>query len=293
MPEPQTGARRIAAPGWMRRHTPLLGRLLEQLATVRVLDCATRLAAQAFLGALPAVFVIAAVAPEWVQDELVSSIRATLGLQDTALDQVRAVYSATDPTAVAGTSGVGILVSLLSATAWSRALQMTCERSWHLPKAKARLAAWRWLVWLVVWLAALLFQGPVQNAFGAGRPVGFLVAVVSGTLLWWWTQHLLLGARIPWLPLLPGAVLAGAGAQLLSMGSRIYMPHAVERSLQQFGSLGSVFVLLSWLIAFFIVITLAIAVGYVVAHEPLPARRLGTPAAPEAPETVSGYQTSG
>ncbi|GHB50987.1 hypothetical protein GCM10010347_20880 [Streptomyces cirratus] len=277
MPEPQTGMRRLAVPGWMRRHTPLLGRLLEQLAAVGVLDCATRLAAQAFLGALPAIFVVAAVAPGWVKEELISSLRETLGLPDAALDQVRAVYAATDPTAIAGSSAVGILVTLLSATACSRALQKTCERSWHLPKAKARLAAWRWLAWLVVWLGALLFQGPVQNAFGAGMAVGFLVALVSSALLWWWTQHLLLGGRVPWLPLLPGAVLAGTGGQLLSLGSRVYMPRAVDRSMQQFGALGSVFVLLSWLIAFFIVITLAISVGYVVAHEPLPARRLRTP----------------
>lgn len=282
MPEPDAGPRRLAVPGWMRRHTPLLGRLLEQLAAVRILDCATRLAAQAFLGALPAVFVIAAVAPDWLQDQLVSSIRATLGLQNAALDQVRAVYASTDATAVAGTSGVGIVVTLLSATACSRALQTTCERSWHLPKAKARLAAWRWLAWLVVWLVALLFQGPVQDAFGAGRAVGFLVAVVTGTLLWWWTQHLLLGGRVPWLPLLPGAVLAGVGGQVLSVGSKVYMPHAVERSMREFGGLGSIFVLLSWLIMFFVVITLSIAVGYVVAHEPLPARRLRTPPAPPA-----------
>ncbi|MGW7101897.1 YhjD/YihY/BrkB family envelope integrity protein [Streptomyces sp. NPDC054838] len=284
MPGPHTGTRRLAVPGWMRKHTPLLSRLLDQLAAVRVLDCATRLAAQSFLGALPAIFVVAAVAPDWLQQELVSSIRATLGLQDAALDQVRAVYAATDTAAVAGTSGVGILVTLLSATACSRALQKTCERSWHLPKAKARLAAWRWLAWIVVWLVALLFQGPVQNAFGAGRVVGFFLAVVSGVLLWWWTQHLLLAGRVPWLPLLPGAVMAGIGGQLLSVGSRIYMPHAVERSMQQFGGLGSVFVLLSWLIAFFIVITLAVSVGYVVAHEPLPARWLRTPGVPAPPQ---------
>ncbi|MFD9406073.1 YhjD/YihY/BrkB family envelope integrity protein [Streptomyces sp. NPDC059989] len=283
-PEPEARRRRLAVPRWMRRHTPLLTRLLEQLAAVRVLDCATRLAAQAFLGVLPAVFVFAALAPDWLQEQLVASIRTTLGLHDTALDQVRAVYSATDDTVIASTSGVGLVVTLLSATACSRALQKTCERSWHLPKAKARVAAWRWLAWLVVWLVAVLFQGPVQNAFGAGRVAGFAVAVVSGTLLWWWTQHLLLGSRIPWLPLLPGAVLAGVGEQLLSVGSRIYMPHAVARSMEQFGSLGSVFVLLSWLIMFFIVVTLAIAVGYVVAHESLPARLLGTPAVePSAP----------
>ncbi|WP_405486165.1 YhjD/YihY/BrkB family envelope integrity protein [Streptomyces sp. NBC_00096] len=283
MPGPEAGPRLRAVPRWMRKHTPLLGRLLEQLAAVRVLDCATRLAAQAFLGAVPAVFVIAALAPDWLQDQLISSIRTTLGLQDAALDQVQSVYSASDPTAVTSTGWVGVVVTLLSATACSRALQRTCERSWHLPKAKVRVAAWRWLAWLVVWLVALLFQGLVQTAFGAGRATGFALVVVSGTLLWWWTQHLLLGARIPWLPLLPGALLAGVGEQLLTVASRVYMPVAVERSMQQFGSLGSVFVLLSWLIGFFLVITLAIAVGYVVAHEPLPAGWLGTPEDPPAP----------
>ncbi len=281
MPEPEARPRRLVLPGrlrgWMRRHTPLLGRLVEQLGAVNVLDCATRLAAQAFLGAVPALFVIGALAPDWLQEQLVSSVRTTMGLQDAALDQVRAVYSATDSTATASTGVVGLVVTLLSATACSRALQTMCERSWHLPKAKARLAAWRWLAWLLVWLTALLFQGPVQNAFGTGMAFGFVVAVVSGTLLWWWTQHLLLGGRIPWLPLLPGAVLAGAGEQVLSAASRIYMPLAVERSLRQFGSLGSVFVLLSWLIVLFVVITVAVAVGYVVAREPLPARWLRTP----------------
>lgn len=279
MPEPEAGpgSRLFAVPGWMRRHTPLLSRLIEQLAAVRVLDCATRLAAQAFLGAVPALFVIGALAPDWLQEQLVASIRTTLGLQDAALDQVRSVYSATDATALAGTSGVGIVVTLLSATACSRALQRTCERAWHLPKAGARIAAWRWLVWLVIVLAVLLFQGPIQTAFGAGRALGFVLALVSGTLLWWWTQYLLLAGRIPWPPLLPGAVLAGVGEQLLSVWSRIYMPIAVQRSLREFGGLGSVFVLLSWLIAFFVVITLSIAVGYVVAREPLPARWLRTP----------------
>ncbi|WP_327250894.1 YhjD/YihY/BrkB family envelope integrity protein [Streptomyces sp. NBC_01244] len=275
MSEPEGRPRWLTVPGWMRRHTPFLGRILEQLAAVNVLDCATRLAAQAFLGALPALFVIGSLAPDSLREQVVSSLRTTLGLQGAALDQVRSVYAATGDTV--SVSGVGIAVTLLSATAWSRAMQMTCERSWHLPKAKARLAAWRWLAWLTVCLGVVLFQGTLQDAFGAGLAGGFFLALAGNTLLWWWTQHLLLGARVPWLPLLPGALLVASGAQLLSWGSRIYMPHAVERSLQQFGGLGSVFVLLSWLIVYFIVATAAIAIGYVVAREPLPTRWLRTP----------------
>lgn len=281
MPEPEARPRRLAVPGWMRTHTPFLGRILEQLATVNVLDCATRLAAQAFLGAVPALFVIGSLAPDWLREQAVSSLRTTLGLQGAALDQVRSVYSATGDTV--SVSGVGIAVTLLSATAWSRAMQVTCERSWHLPKAKARLAAWRWLVWLTACLGVVLLQGPLQDAFGAGRDGGLFLALAGNTMLWWWTQHLLLGARIPWLPLLPGALFVASGVQVVSWASRIYMPHAVQRSLRQFGSLGSVFVLLSWLIAYFIVVTAAIALGYVVAREPLPTRWLRTPVSSPAP----------
>ncbi|MDJ0340324.1 hypothetical protein QMK19_00635 [Streptomyces sp. H10-C2] len=133
------------------RGAPFLGRLVHQLTAVNVLDCATRLAAQAFLTALPALFVIAAFAPQAVRDQLVSSLRTVLGLQNGALDQVRAVYTADDTadkssTGIVGIVGIlGILVTLLSATACSRALQRMCERAWRMPRAGVRVIAWRWV----------------------------------------------------------------------------------------------------------------------------------------------------
>ncbi|MFD6229200.1 YhjD/YihY/BrkB family envelope integrity protein [Streptomyces sp. NPDC060232] len=283
MSGPRDKPPRFTVPGWMRKYTPFLGRTLEQFARVNVLDCATRLAAQAFLGAIPAIFVIGALAPDWLREQLVSTLRTTLGLTGPALDQIRAVYEDGDAVAVTSTGLAGVLITLLSATACSRALQRTCERSWHLPKAGARLAAWRWVAWLLVWLAALLFQGPLQEAFGIGGILGVIVSLVSGTLLWWWTQHLLLGGRVAWLPLLPGAVLVAVGAGLVSWGSRFYMPRAANHSLQQFGGLGLVFVVLSWLIMFFVVVTMGIALGYIVAHEPWTARWLHTPDDPPEP----------
>ncbi|MER6483223.1 YhjD/YihY/BrkB family envelope integrity protein [Streptomyces virginiae] len=285
MSGPRDKPPRFTVPGWMRKYTPFLGRTLEQFARVNLLDCATRLAAQAFLGAIPAIFVIGALAPDWLRKQLVSTISGTLGLTGPALDQIRSVvHSSGDDTAtIASTGAVGVVITLLSATACSRALQRTCERAWHLPKAGARLAAWRWVAWLLVWLTALLFQGPIQQAFGTGRVLGAVVSLISGTLLWWWTQHLLLGGRVAWLPLLPGAILVAVGASLVSWGSRFYMPRALNHSLQQFGGLGLVFVMLSWLIMFFVVVTMGIALGYILAHEPWTARRLHTPDDPPEP----------
>ncbi|WP_063788176.1 YhjD/YihY/BrkB family envelope integrity protein [Streptomyces sp. XY66] len=285
MSGPRDKPPRFTVPGWMRKYTPFLGRTLEQFARVNLLDCATRLAAQAFLGAIPAIFVIGALAPDWMRKQLVSTISGTLGLTDPALDQIRSVVhnSGEDTATIASTGAVGVVVTLLSATACSRALQRTCERAWHLPKAGARLAAWRWVAWLLVWLTALLFQGPIQQAFGTGRVLGAVVSLISGTLLWWWTQHLLLGGRVAWLPLLPGAVLVAVGESVVSWGSRFYMPRAMNHSLQQFGGLGLVFVILSWLIMFFVVVTMGIALGYTLAHEPWTARRLHTPDDPPEP----------
>ncbi|MFF2504248.1 YhjD/YihY/BrkB family envelope integrity protein [Streptomyces sp. NPDC058067] len=261
----------------VREQLPFISRMMRQMVDVSLLDSSTRLAAQAFLTAIPVLFVFAAFAPSSVRDELVASAAYALGLSGSSLDQVRHVMGATDEAAREASGSVGVVVTLLSATACSRALQRVCERSWHVPPAGLRLIAWRWVAWLLVWLAALVVQGLLRDGFGAGAWLGLPLSAVSSTLLWWWTQHLLLGGRVTWLPLLPGAVLTGVGVVVLGWASRFYMPRTLDRSLSEFGPFGMVFTLLSWLIALFTVVCLGIATGYVLAHEPPLARRLGTP----------------
>ncbi|MER5575863.1 ribonuclease BN [Streptomyces massasporeus] len=239
-------------------------RLLSRLSTLNIVEGSVRLAAQAFLTALPLLMTVAAFAPDWMQDLLADSLRAVLGMSGDTLDELRRVFSATGTTR--NTAGaVSAVVTLLSATAFSRALQAVCERCWHLPRAPLRTAVWRWLLWLVVWLACLLLQAPVRNAFGAGAVPGVLLSVLSATLLWWWSQHLLLGGRIGWRSLLPGALLAGSGTVLLSLAARVLVPTAMERSLDEFGPLGPVFTFLSWLIAVFLVAVSGLALGEYVA----------------------------
>ena len=241
-----------------------MARLLSRLSTLNIVEGAVRLAAQAFLTALPLLMTVAAFAPGWMQDLLADSLRAVLGMRGDTLDELRRVFSATGTTR--NTAGaVSALVTLLSATAFSRALQAVFERCWHLPRAPIRAAVWRWLLWLVVWLACLLIQAPLRDAFGAGAVPGVLLSVLSATLLWWWSQHLLLGGWIGWRSLLPGALLAGSGTVLLSLAARVLMPTAMERSLDEFGPLGPVFTFLSWLIAVFLVAVSGLALGEYVA----------------------------
>ncbi|MFD3924946.1 YhjD/YihY/BrkB family envelope integrity protein [Streptomyces sp. NPDC058614] len=261
------------------RRTPVIGRMLGRLISVNWMEASARLAAQTFLAALPLLIVLAAFAPKAVKDVLVDSVQALLG-EDAPVDDIEETFAAQGGTK--DTYGaVGVLVTLISATALSRALQKVCERCWDLPKAGARMAAWRWLVWLLGWMAAVLFQAPLRHGFGGGTWFGLLLSLVTAVLLWWWTQHLLLGARIDWMPLLPGAVLAGVGMVTFVQVSGVFMPATLERSTDQFGSLGYVFTVLSWLIGCCCVVVAGVALGQVTAVSgPFP-KWLGTPLADE------------
>ncbi|WP_069884040.1 YhjD/YihY/BrkB family envelope integrity protein [Streptomyces luteocolor] len=255
------------------RVPPLAGRVVQQLVHVSILDMATRLAAQAFLAALPMLIALASFSPEAVRRELVRSVRTLVGTSGPVIRQAEDVSAGGD-TVLHSWGAAGVLVALLSATAFTRALQRLCERSWGLARSGVRLVAWRWAVWLLVWATMLIVQGILHRAFGAGAVLGVPLQVAAAVLMWWWTQHLLLAGRVPWLPLLPGALLTGTGVVAFCAVSGLWLPRALRLSVDRYGALGSVFTLLSWLIVFFTIVVFGVAVGRTLCQEEFVRRRL-------------------
>ncbi|MFI1364950.1 YhjD/YihY/BrkB family envelope integrity protein [Streptomyces griseochromogenes] len=256
---------------------PVVTHLADRMVSVNIFDSATRLAAQSFLTAVPLLFVVGAYAPPQVRHQLITSVRTVFGVTGAADAQLVQALSPTTGSLRQATGVVGGLMVLLSATAVSRALQRLCKRAWEIPRAGTRIAPWRWLAWLVLWLAALLVQGPMRDGFGVGAWLGIPITLVGLTGLWWWTQHLLLGGLVGWKPLLPGAVITAVAVTALSVTARLYLPRALNQALSEYGSLGPVFILLSWLIVVCVAVAISISAGAVVAQEPAPARRLGSP----------------
>ncbi|KPI31879.1 Ribonuclease BN [Actinobacteria bacterium OV450] len=256
---------------------PVITHVAERMVEVNIFDSATRLAAQCFLTAVPLVIVVASFAPKPVQDQLAASVRAVFGLSGDTSTQLDDVFGGTDTGFQNAVGLVGALMVLLSATAVSRAMQRLCKRAWEIPRSGVHIAIWRWVAWIGVWLCVLVLLGPVREGFGLGLWLGVPLTFVFLSLAWWWSQHLLLGGLVGWLPLLPGAVLTAFGSTALSLVARFYMPRALERALSDYGSAGSVFVLLSWLIVVCVAIAIGVTTGAVLAQEPFLARRLDSP----------------
>ncbi|MFB7782745.1 YhjD/YihY/BrkB family envelope integrity protein [Streptomyces vinaceus] len=256
---------------------PVITHIAERMVSVNIFDSATRLAAQCFLTAVPLVFVVASVAPEGVRKQMAASIRAVFGLNGAASEQVQAVFNSSDKELQSAVSVVGSLMVLLSATAVSRAMQRLCKRAWEIPRSGVRIAVWRWLAWIAGWICLLVVQEPVRSGFGVGLWLGIPLTFAFQAVVWWWTQHLLLGRLVPWLPLLPGALLTAGAMSALSVTAVFYMPRALNRALGEYGSAGSVFVLLSWLIVLCVAVACGVTIGAVLAQEPFLARRLGSP----------------
>ena len=98
----------------------------------------------------------------------------------------------------------------------------------------------------------------VVTAFVALRPVvldlipgGWLHAAATlalSTLLWLITPYLLLGRRVSWQRLLPGALLTAIGMAGVGVWAVIWMPHTLATSARQFGVIGIGFALLTYLV---------------------------------------------
>ncbi|MFF5284989.1 YhjD/YihY/BrkB family envelope integrity protein [Streptomyces sp. NPDC012756] len=270
---------------------PVLTELTGRLVSGNLLDAGTRLAAQAFLAAVPLLFALAAFAPLAVRDQLRESLRVMFGLTGPADQDLQKALDQATADGVRETTGVvGALVALVSATSFSRAMARVCERAWGLPKAGTRIAAWRWMVWLLALVVVVLLQAPLRDGFGAGGWLGLPLYFLVSTGVWLWTQHLLLAKRVSWLPLLPGAVLGGVATTVLGITARLYMPAALNRALGEYGSLGLVLTMLSWLIVVCAAITFALTIGAVLAQEPPLDRYLGTDRGEEASADAEALQ---
>jgi membrane protein len=247
----------------------LPGRILGRLIEVRFLDRTVILAAQAFSAILPLFIVVTTISPHPGGDSPAAFLTRRLGLtaEDVSSLQVEVVPP---PSARASIGALGLLLALLTATSFARALQRSYELAWRLPRAGLR-AAWRTLalvIGLAVYVELLFLFGRLVRGIPAGTLLEDLVTFAGAWALWTGSGWILLGGRVGFRLLAAGGLLTAVGFAVLRRLSAIYLPTLVASNLQQFGLLGVAFTLFSWLSASAFIIVVATVVGAVLAEDP-------------------------
>jgi membrane protein len=242
---------------------PPVRRTMTELSRIELLDRSLALGAQALLALIPMLMVLGAFMPRVWAEGVVQQIRDVVGLREDVMAPVRQL-ALEQQAQQAQTGIVGAVVSLASASSFSRALQRMYARAWDLPARGGVRALRSSLLWILGWLLMLqvtaLLLRTLSGIQHAG-PLPVLVQLSANTLLWWWTSRLLLGGRVPWRRLLPGAAVTALFMVLLTRGSALVMPAFTRSNLDQFGPLGVVFAIGSWLVVFGGVLVVATVVG--------------------------------
>jgi membrane protein len=265
-----------------------LGALQRRIVDVQLTKQALILAALAFMLLVPALITLAAVVPLGRPGGAVADLVQRAGLTPEAAHDLQQLLPA-DTAVSAATTGVGVALTVILTVRWPLALQRGSELVWGLPPGGLR-GLWRSLAWItgfLVIVGAASLVGPVLDG------VAWLAAVLAvGTpvaVAWaWWTQHLLLAGRVPWSRLLPGAVVIGIGLVGLRIAATVVLSPAITSHYRQYGPLGIVFVILSWLVAFGVVMLGGGLVGHFLAVGPRRRPAVASPGGDEVPAAATG-----
>ncbi len=188
-----------------------------------------------------------------------------LGVSAASMQRVEQLFTRPGQ-ALRTTTAFGIAALAVFGLTFGAAVQTGYEKVWDVPPARW-WARWRHVVWLGV-LTGYLFVSATTTL--RRLPLaGGAVASLSAVLLLWWSQHLLLGGRILWRALLPGAVATVVGLLGLRVFSRIVFSPLIASNAVTYGPVGTVLVIQSWLVGVGVVVFGGALVGRLL-YEELP-----------------------
>ena len=236
----------------------LPARVARRMVAIGGYDRAVALAAQAFMSLLPMLLVLAAVLPSWMSGSARGTVIAALGLSGSAAQALTDVLAQpVGPRA----GGAEPLTAISAVLGFTRSLQRTHLAAWDLPSRGLRgwghgLGA---AASVVAELALVALLGAVLG--GVGLPFALLGHALAGTLLWWPVQRLLVGGRIGWRALLPGAAVTGVGQAVVVAVSGLYLPVAVAHEAARYGAVGVAVAFVSWLVVLGVLLVVAAVLG--------------------------------
>ena len=164
------------------------------------------------------------------------------------------------------TGVVGILLLVIAATSFARALERSLRTIWRTPPSELRFG-WRWfaaLMAVIVGLALVVATRVMVRGDGALPLLEFIAEIVLWAALWWIAAWIVIDRRVSLRALLPGSLLAGAGFAVAGWAGRAFLPELLADSARRFGVLGMAFTYIGWLLVLASILLVSVTVGRVV-----------------------------
>jgi membrane protein len=235
---------------------------VERVVEMEGVDRAVVLGAQAFSALFPLLIVYSAVLDPGGSTSFVERLIERLDLTGSAADSLREAF-APEEDVQSSVTAFSVVILVVSALTFTRAMQRLYERAWRLEPRGMRNSGWG-LVWLAGIAVFASLRQIIDGAFSG--PTDVIASIALGTVLWLLSPFILLARREAFRTLLPGAVVTAASMTLFSVATVFAAPRSFATSASAYGVFGVAFAMVGWLIAAGIVIMLATSLGAVIAE---------------------------
>ncbi|MER5772312.1 YhjD/YihY/BrkB family envelope integrity protein [Streptomyces sp. NPDC001985] len=239
---------------------------------MELLHRAMGFAALGFLTLVPLLVVVAAADPASSQG-FARWLGQALGVSQASQDEVERLFGMPG-TALQRTTAFGLAALAVFGLTFGSAVQTGYEKVWDLPTARWH-TMWRHVVFLALLVLGVLafVNTPAASESAVAVTAAALVDLTGTFLFFWIAQRLLLGGRVRWRALLPGAVVTALFMLGLRIFSQFVFSPLIASNAVTYGPFGTVLVLQSWLVGVGVVVYGGALVGRLI-HEERLRRRL-------------------
>jgi membrane protein len=235
------------------------GKLWTRLDAVDFMNSSMQFAALSMLCLFPFLIILSAATGRDVRRTIVER----LGLDaDAAKDINELIFSGKH--AVTALTVLGAIFLILGALGIASTLQVWYERvnDQPAPTHWSRVVANRavWVIGMVLYISLQALVGRELGSTGARVPA-FVVEFVIAVVFWWWTADVLLLNRVSMRLLFPAGLATGVCVTGLTLFSSLFFSNSIVSSHDNYGPIGVVMVLLSYLIGLGVCLHLGSVLG--------------------------------
>jgi membrane protein len=154
--------------------------------------------AETYFAILPLFMVVSTISPHPGGDSPATTMARRLGLDPSNVSSLQSAVA--PPSSARASIGVlGVILALLTATSFARALQRSYELAWRLPPAGGLQAAWRALVLVIslaLYVELLFLFGHMVRGVPASTVLEDLATFAGAWALWTGAGWILLAGRV-------------------------------------------------------------------------------------------------